>query len=129
MMSPRVKETAINVTCLIVSALSALGVALLLPGLVFGADGEGPRSSIDAVLLMVTSGAISALLTVVIFRLFSIGKKGDKTAEDLSQLQQNLPIDYVRTTAFKEWESKMDRKINKLFNLFRETVGGGKDEG
>lgn len=129
-MNTKLKEACTNAILFLGSAICGLAVGLLLPGLCFAADPQVPLATTDKVLLMITSGAISALLTIVIFRLISIGKKGEKTAEDLSELKQVLPIDYVRSRAFKAWEEKIDKKIDKLFNLVLEKLevkgGSGK---
>lgn len=79
----------------------------------------------DRILLIVISALLSALLTLVISWLISLHRRQEKQEDNLSTLQQNLPIEYVRREDFVRWSVKIDKKLDDVFKLLRDRVRKG----
>jgi hypothetical protein len=70
------------------------------------------------------SALISALLTMVFIYIRSARRDVEKQRQDLHNLKETLPLDYVRREDFTRWSIKIDKKMDDLFVLVRNVKRG-----
>lgn len=97
-----------------------------------------PIDPIWAILLILVSVLLTALMTVFIGRLGRVQKKQDEHGRDFHKLEKNLPREFVRREDFIPWQAKIEKQIrdytvgvDKKFSQVMDAIGrikGGGNE-